>query len=107
MERPIRGVQLTDEDTERITNAYLAIANAIQRANEYPNVEIAMTGVFVEMKTADVTTAGPISFTREEISEIVSRINATHEIRPPDETAEMAMMVVLMGHVRAEVMEGS
>ena len=99
--RPIRGVHLSDEETEVISRAYLTIANAIQRANDSPSAEISMTGVVVEMKIADVAGTGPLSFSDTEITEVVSRINAAHESHPPDDTAEMAMMVVLMGHIRS------
>ena len=102
MTRPIRDVHMTDNETQRITDAFLTIANAIQRAGDHHTVEVAMTGVVVEMKEANVTGVGPISFSESEIIEVVKRINATLDVRPPDHTAQMAMMVVLMGHVRAE-----
>ena len=107
MIRPIRDVQMTDVESQRITDAFLTIANAIQRTGAQGGVEVSMTGIVVEMKTADTTRVGPISFTEAEIYEVVSRINTTLEVRPPDESAEMAMMVVLMGHIRAETMERS
>ena len=101
MTRPIRDVHMTDLETETITNAFLTVANAIQRSGTGGGVEVAMTGIVVEMKEADILGVGPISFSEAEIMEVVRRINASLESRPPDETAELAMMVVLMGHVRA------